>query len=393
MAEPDTPPDVYTELAVNEPDEPLPPTPADVYTELAVNEPDEPLPPTPSQEGLRPVTLDDFAGQPTVSRELGIILGAAKKRGDLGDHLLLSGPPGLGKTTISGIVAHELGVPMVTVSGPAVEKPGDIVGIVARIAEPTVLFIDEIHRLPASAEEHLYSAMEDGRVDVIIGEGARARSIPLPLAPFILVGATTQAGLLSAPLRDRFGHICKLRLYSTEALTGIVERSARILGIELGPGAAETIAARAQGTPRVANMWLRRTRDWSQTEGQNQQELDAAGAKHALAAFGVDNIGLTQTGRDLLDALCTQFGGGPVGVNSLASAVGETTATVEDMYEPYLARAGLLKRTPRGRVATEAAYLHLNLPVPSPAAVPGRAFAATRAAHSKHPQPKLVEDV
>ena len=329
-------------------------------TAPASNEPDD-----TALNRLRPATLDDFAGQPTVSRELGIILGAAKQRGDLGDHLLLNGPPGLGKTTISGIIANELDVPLITVSGPAIEKPGDIVGILARITEPAVVFIDEIHRLPISAEEHLYSAMEDRRVDVIIGEGSTARSVPLTLEPFILVGATTQAGLLSAPLRDRFGHVCKLRLYSTEALTGIVERSARILGIELGCGAAETIAARSQGTPRVANMWLRRARDWSQTEGQNAQQLDAAGAKHALAAFGVDNIGLTQTGRDLLEALCTQFNGGPVGVNSLASAVGEAAATVTDMYEPYLARAGLLKRTPRGRVATEAAYQHLNLAVPA----------------------------
>lgn len=320
------------------------------------------------RDALRPATLAEFAGQPDVARELGIILGAARARGELCDHLLFAGPPGLGKTTLAHIVAAELGAPLVTTSGPAIERPGDVATLLTGLPERSVVFVDEVHRLPRVAEELLYSAMEDRCLDVIVGDGPKARSLRLPLNPFVLVGATTQEGLLSGPLRDRFGFTLRLRLYSDEALAGIVARSAELLGVRLTGGAAAAIAARSRGTPRLANRWLRRVRDWAQTEGRDVVDADAA--VDALGAFGVDALGLDQLGRDILTALCVRFGGGPVGLNTLAASVGETPTTLEEVYEPYLMRRGLLARTPRGRVATADGFAHLGLPAP-PAALLG----------------------
>lgn len=317
----------------------------------------------PADKTLRPQSLDEFGGQPAVSRELSIILGGAAARGEQPDHILLAGPPGLGKTTLANIVSNETGLPMVTTTGPAIERPGDLVALLTSLSGPSVVFIDEIHRIPATAEEILYTAMEDGRVDIIVGEATTAQSINLPLPPFVLVGATTQSGMLSAPLRDRFGYIARLRLYDTDALSAIVERSARLLGVGLPTDAAAIIASRARGTPRIANTMLRRVRDWA-----DSQQLDGVGVGDtvaALDAFGIDAVGLDHVGRELLVALCTKFGGGPVGLSTLATSVGDTSETIERVYEPYLMHVGFLARTPRGRVATAAAWRHLGLVPPA----------------------------
>lgn len=325
---------------------------------------------TPSKseraDGLRPTSLADFAGQGAVTRELRIVLDAARQRGELCDHILLSGPPGLGKTTLAHIIAIELGLQYVPVSAPAIDKPGDLASILSGLAENSLLFIDEIHRLPIVAEEVLYTAMEDGRLDIVVGDGAKARALSLRLNRFVLVGATTQAGLLSAPLRERFGYTPRLRLYDTEDLAGIVERSGRIMGVPMDRSAAVAIALRSRGTPRIANRLTRRVRDWAQIE--SVATVGAADVDNAAAAFGIDAKGLDHVARDVLHALCVTFQGGPVGVNTLAATVGEAPNTIEEVYEPYLMHLGMLARTPRGRVATVAAYEHLELR-PSRAAI------------------------
>lgn len=313
-------------------------------------------------ETLRPVLLKDFSGQPELTRNLSVLIEAAKGRDQVPDHILFAGPPGLGKTTLCQIVSHELGLPLVSTSGPAITRPGDIVAILSTLARPSVVFIDEIHRLDPKAEELLYSAMEDGRIDIIIGEGKTASTIPMPLKAFVLVGATTQAGLLSAPLRDRFGFTGRLQLYSDEDLASIVSRSAKLLEVNLTEEAAASIASRSRGTPRLANKWLRRVRDWAQVNGS--LVIDEAVAAEALESFGVDELGLDALGRDILLAIINQFQGGPVGLTTLAAAVDEAPGTVEGVYEPYLMKKGLIARTPRGRIATAGAYEHLKLKVP-----------------------------
>jgi holliday junction DNA helicase RuvB len=311
------------------------------------------------QDPLRPTTLEGFAGQPAVTRELRIVLDAAKGRGELCDHVLFSGPPGLGKTTLAQIVAGELECSFVPTSGPSIERPGDVAALLTAMADRTCLFIDEIHRMPRAAEEVLYTAMEDRRLDIMVGDGAKARAISVPLRHFVLIGATTQAGLLSAPLRDRFGYTPRLRLYDEVALAGIVRRSGEILGMDFDAEGALAVARRSRGTPRLANRLCRRVRDWAQVNGVGSLGREAV--EHAAEAFGVDSVGLDQVGRDLLEALCVQFQGGPVGLNTLAAAVGEAPSTVEEVYEPFLMHLRMLGRTPRGRIATVAAYEHLGL--------------------------------
>jgi Holliday junction DNA helicase RuvB len=274
----------------------------------------------------------------------------------------------LGKTTLAGIVANELGLPMVATSGPAVDNPADLAGLLVSLDRPTVVFIDEIHRLKPNVEEMLYTAMEDGRIDILVGEGpGRARAIPMVLEPFVLVGATTRAGMLGGPLRDRFGYIGRLELYGTDTLASIVSRSAALLRVDLTPDAAAIIASRSRGTPRVANKWLRRVRDVADSRALNAIDVDVAA--EALELFGVDDVGLDKLDRRILTTLVTAFNGGPVGLNTLAAAVNEEPGTLEEVHEPYLMRVGLINRTPRGRMATAAAYTRLGRPVPTALAV------------------------
>lgn len=313
-------------------------------------------------DALRPGTLAEFGGQPDLVRDLSILIEAARGRNQLCDHVLLSGPPGLGKTTLAGVIAHELGVPLVTTSAPALGKPGDVASLLTSLNTPSVVFVDEIHALPVAAEEMLYSALEDRVLDFVIGEGVKSRTLRINLVPFVLVGATTQSGSLSAPLRDRFGFHGRVKLYDTDALSTIVTRSATLMGVPVDAEAAAVIAGRSRGTPRVANRWLRRVRDWAQVHTHAQ--IDSQIATEALDAFGVDELGLDELGREILLTLISQFRGGPVGVNTLAAAVGESPSTVEEVYEPHLMRCGLLARTPRGRIATDAAWAHLGLIAP-----------------------------
>lgn len=317
-----------------------------------------------STTNLRPVTLADFSGQEQLVRDLNILLGAARQRKECPDHILLAGPPGLGKTTLAQIVATELQLPLVNASAPAIAHPGDLLSLLTGINTPSVVFVDEIHALNRKAEEMLYTAMEDGHVDMLIGEGAQTRSLRLKLQPFTLVGATTQMGLLSAPLRGRFGFHGRLVPYSVGELAGIVERSATVLGIECERDAAELIASRSQGTPRVANRWLRRVRDWVQVHDAGP--ITEGKTERAMTDFGIDSLGLDQLARDILQTAVAQFGGGPVGIASLAAAVGEAEATLVDVYEPHLLREGLLMRTRQGRVVTSRGWQHLGLEAPSP---------------------------
>ena len=313
---------------------------------------------------LRPKRLDEFVGQARVREQLSLVLTGAMRRGRAPDHVLLSGPPGLGKTTIAMIIAAELGMPLRITSGPAIERAGDLAAVLSTLSQGEVMFIDEIHRVARPAEELLYMAMEDFRVDVMIGKGPGATSIPLDIAPFTLVGATTRAGLLPAPLRDRFGFTAHLDFYEPEELGVIIRRSAGLLGVALRDDGADEIAGRSRGTPRIANRLLRRVRDYAEVRGDGVITRDAARA--ALELYEVDESGLDRLDRGVLSALVHRFGGGPVGLSTLAVAVAEEAETVEVVAEPFLVRAGLMMRTPRGRVATPAAWEHLGLPAPEP---------------------------
>jgi len=319
--------------------------------------PDEDL-----DRSLRPRTLSDFVNQSQVTEQLSVFIEAARGRGEPLDHVLLAGPPGLGKTSLANIVAAEMGVSMVQTAGPALERKADIAAFLTSLEPGSVFFVDEIHRLGRAVEETLYPAMEDGELPVVLGQGAGARTVTLPLPPFTLIGATTRSGLLTTPLRDRFGVCHRLEHYAPEHLAEIVSRSARILGVEIDGAGAETIAGRSRGTPRVANRLLKRVRDFAQVKGGG--EIDAGVAEAALEMLEVDAGGLDRSDRALLDTVAEKFGGGPVGLSTLAVAIGEEEDTIEDVFEPYLLQQGLLKRTPRGRVLTERAYRHLGIPAP-----------------------------
>ena len=310
---------------------------------------------------LRPQTLDEYIGQKTVTDNLKVFITATKLRGEPLDHVLFYGPPGLGKTTLANIIAKELGVDIRITSGPSIEKAGDLAAILTNLNDNDVLFIDEIHRLNRSVEEVLYSAMEDFALDIIIGKGPAARSIRLDLSKFTLVGATTRAGSLSAPLRDRFGVISKFEIYTVEELKTIIMRSANILGITIDDESLEEMAKRSRGTPRVANRILKRVRDFSQVEGQNNINMSIT--QKALEALGVDNLGLDFLDREILKTIIQRFKGGPVGIDTIAASIGEERITIEDVYEPYLIQVGLLHRTPKGRVVSEMAYNHLGIDV------------------------------
>ena len=311
------------------------------------------------ERSLRPRSLQEYIGQDKVKKNLQVFIEAAKKRKEPLDHVLLYGPPGLGKTTLATIVAEEMGVNIKITSGPAIEKPGELAAILSQLSPNDVLFIDEVHRLSKQVEEVLYPAMEDFVIDIIIGKGEQSKSIRLDLPRFTLIGATTRAGMLSAPLRDRFGVVNRLDLYSVVDLMSIVVRSAKVLGVEVDEEGALEIAKRSRGTPRLANRLLKRVRDFAEVE--HQGKIDYNVAKSALDKLDVDSFGLDDTDRNILMTIINNFGGGPVGLEVLAAAIGEASGTIEDVYEPYLIKNGLINRTPRGRVATEKAYKHLKL--------------------------------
>ena len=315
-----------------------------------------------SEFSLRPRSLSEYIGQDKVKENLSIYIEAAKARHEPIDHVLLYGPPGLGKTTLAGIIAREMGVNIRITSGPAIKIPGDLVALLTGLEEGDVLFIDEIHRLPSTVEEVLYPAMEDNAIDFVFGKGAAARSVRLDVKPFTLIGATTRSGQLTAPLRDRFGVLLRLELYNVEQLAEIVTRSANILGIEIDRDGALEIASRSRGTPRIANRLLKRVRDIAQVRYDGV--ITETVAKDALERFGIDELGLDEFDRKMLSAIINNYSGGPVGLDTLAAAVGEESVTVEDVYEPYLMQIGFLTRTARGRCVTPAAYNHLNIPVP-----------------------------
>ncbi len=313
--------------------------------------------------GLRPRRMSEFVGQEELKERLAILIEAARGRGEALDHVLFSGPPGLGKTSLAGILAGEMGAQFRATSGPALERAGDLAAVLTNLEHGDVLFIDEIHRLPRVVEEVLYPAMEDFHLDIVVGKGPAARSIRLDLPPFTLVGATTRVGRVAPPLRDRFGYVSRLDYYSATELEAVVRRSAGILEVDVAPDGAATIAVRSRGTPRIANRLLRRVRDFAAVRSDGT--VDAATAVEALRMFEVDDIGLDKVDRAILESVVHKFGGGPVGLSTLAIAVGEEPETVEDAYEPYLLQLGMLQRTPRGRVATALAYAHLGLEPPA----------------------------
>ena len=313
--------------------------------------------------GLRPRRLSEFVGQRELKEHLSIVLEAAKKRGQAADHLLLAGPPGLGKTSMAGIVAVEMGVHMHITSGPALERAGDLAAILTKLEDGDVLFIDEIHRLSRAVEEILYPAMEDFQLDIVVGKGPAASSIRLTLPEFTLIGATTRTGMITGPLRDRFGLVARLDYYADDELEAIVRRAAGILHVQISPEGAWEIARRSRGTPRIANRLLRRVRDFSEVRGDGT--ISEETARVGLKVFGVDERGLDKVDRAILNSICQQFAGGPVGLSTVAISVGEQPETVEDMYEPFLIQQGFLARTPRGRIAMPAAYAHIGLAVPT----------------------------
>jgi Holliday junction DNA helicase RuvB len=314
------------------------------------------------EAGLRPRVLDEYIGQDRVRENLHISITAARQRGEALDHVLLYGPPGLGKTTLAYVIANELGVAIKTTSGPVIEKPGDLAGMLTDLGDRQVLFIDEIHRMPATIEEILYPALEDYEFDIVVGQGPGARSVKVPLEKFTLIGATTRAGLLTSPLRARFGIVHRLEFYAEQDLEEIVRRSARILGVPIEDGAAAEVARRSRGTPRIANRLLRRIRDYAQVRAAGTITVDVAHA--ALKMLEVDEHGFDETDRKLLRTIIDKFAGGPVGVGSIAAAISEEKDAIEDIYEPFLIQAGFLDRTPRGRVATSRAYAYFGLETP-----------------------------